>query len=323
MVLVLLGVPLAMNFQIVKKVTNFLILPQSSFGLTRSSSIENYFTMTTSDNIIGSQILGATKDEVVGFIKAGRNCASLYNDDPGTNENALATRICPQMHDSDILFHVSGVFGTHPNSNLSTYGSPRIKFVASGTNVWTTFFDQHNSTRQTYTVPPSYEVNISTLTGQEDEFLPDTMDTVKVVQSIYFIQKTRGKQVSWPTCASFYASREIIHNTYGYLICKNTKKPQEHEKIIDKSLMQSLGMIDVRGYMRELAFIVPGPAVTVKISFEQDLDSAEKLPLKELLVPPGRTSISAGNQIYNSKEYEGADWKLRPKEITLSFLSNN
>ena len=114
-----------MNFQIVKKVTKILMLPESPFGLTRSSTMEDYFTVTSSD-IIGSQILGASKDEVVGFIKAGKNCATMYNEDPGIVEDAIATRICPEMHDSDIIFHVSGVFVSHPNTYLSTYGEPLI-----------------------------------------------------------------------------------------------------------------------------------------------------------------------------------------------------
>ena len=320
MVLCLLGVPIAMNFQLVKKVTKILMLPESPFGLTRSSTMEEYFTTTSSDEI-GSQILGASKDEVVGFIKAGKNCATMYNDDPGINEEAIATRICPEMHDSDIIFHVSGVFGSHPNKNLSTYGPPRIKFVVSGSNVWTTFFDQHNYTRQTYTVPPSLEVNVSTLTGLEDEFLPDTMDTVKVVHSLYFIQKTRGKQVAWPMCASFYASKDIVHSTHGYLICRENKRSKE--RVIDKSLMESLGIVDGRGFMQELAFVVPGPSVAIKIKFEQDPDSTEPLPVKELLIHPGKTSMSTGNQIYDSEDSEGAEWKLRPKEIVLSFVDGS
>ena len=315
-VLCLLGVPIAMNFQIVKKVTKVLMLPEAPFGLARTSSMEDYFTTTGSDTI-GSQIQGASKDEVVGFIKAGKNCATMYNDDPNTNEQAIATRICPELHDSDIVFHVSGVFGTHPNKNLSTYGAPRIKFVVSGTNVWTTFFDQHNSTRQMYTVPPSLEVNMSTLTGSEDEFLPDMMDTVKVVHSLYFIQRTRGRQVSWPMCASFYASHEIIHSTHGYLVCRENRKSRE--RVIDKSLMESLGMVDGRGFMHELAFVVPGPGVSLKISFEQDPDSKEPLPLTELLIRPGRTSLSSGNQVFDSEDNEGAEWKLRPKQIVLSY----
>ena len=305
-----------MNFQIVKKVTKILMLPESPFGLTRSSTMEDYFTVTSSD-IIGSQILGASKNEVVGFIKAGKNCATMYNEDPGIVEDAIATRICPEMHDSDIIFHVSGVFGSHPNKNLSTYGAPRIKFVVSGTNVWTTFFDQHNSTRQMYTVPPSLEVNVSTLTGLEDEFLPDIMDTVKVVHSLYFIQKTRGRQVSWPMCVSFYASKDVVHSTHGFLVCRDNKRSKE--RVLDKSFMESLGMVDGRGFMHELAFVVPGPGVAIKITFEQDPDSTEALPLKELQIRPGRTSLSTGNQVYDSEDSEGAEWKLRPKEIILSF----
>ena len=71
--------------------------------------------------------------------------------------------------------------------------------------------------------------------------------------------------------------------------------------------------------MHELAFVVPGPGVSLKISFEQDPDSKEPLPLTELLIRPGRTSLSSGNQVFDSEDNEGAEWKLRPKQIVLSY----
>ena len=33
-----------------------------------------------------------------------------------------------------------------------------MKFVATGTNVWATFFDQHNTTKQAYTIPPAQAI---------------------------------------------------------------------------------------------------------------------------------------------------------------------
>lgn len=278
--------------------------------------MEEYFTVTSND-VIGSQVLGATKDEVMGFIKAGKNCAVLYSDDPSANDQALATRICPEMHDSDIYFHMRGVFGTHPNKDSVSNGEPRVQFVASGGNVWTTFFDQHNSTRQTYTVPPSHEVNMSTLTGADGDFLPDSMDTVKVVHSMYFIQKTRGAQVSWPSCASFYASVNIVHTTHGFMVCRHSKKTST--QVIDKLTMERLNMVNSRGEMAELAFIVPGPGVSIKIEFAPDPEGAEELPIKEVLIRAGRTNRATGNDIYDSDSNAEADWRFRPKQITLSF----
>ena len=282
--------------------------------------MEEYFTVTSND-VIGSQVLGASKDEVLGFIKAGKNCAVLYSDDPNVNDQALATRICPEMHDSDIYFHMRGVFGTHPNRENASNGEPRVQFVASGGNVWTTFFDQHNSTRQTYTVPPSNEVNMSVLTGFDSTFLPDSMDTVKVVHSMYFIQRTRGSQVSWPSCASFYASVNLVHTTHGFMVCRQSKKESTHT--IDKLTMERLGMIDSRGEMAELAFIVPGPGVSIKVVFAPDPEGIEQLPIKEVLIRAGRTSRATGNDIYDSDANVEADWRFRPKEIVLSFSDSS
>lgn len=279
--------------------------------------MEEYFTVTSND-IIGSQVLGASKDEVVGYIKAGKNCAVLYSDDPDSNDQALATRICPELHDADIYFHISGVFGTHPNKGPSD--DPKVKFVISGTNVWTTFFDQHNSTRQMYTVPPSNEVNMSSLTGFDSSFLPPTMDTVKVVHSMYFIQRTRGIQFSWPHCISLYSSMNVVHSTHGYIICQQDKKSTT--QVIDHLTMERLSMVDSRGEMPELAFIVPGPGASVKVSFEPDPDpTANPLPLKEVTIRPGRTSATTGNEVYDAEEQEGAEWKLRPKEIVITYAA--
>ena len=51
---------------------------------------------------------------------------------------------CFKIFSSDLhmKFHI---LGTHPNNTNSI---AKVKFVATGINVWATFFDQHNSTLQ-------------------------------------------------------------------------------------------------------------------------------------------------------------------------------
>ena len=55
----------------------------------------------------------------------------------------MATKICPNEADNHISFHIKGVFGTHPNNTFldDAEKGAKVKFVATGTNVWATFFD--------------------------------------------------------------------------------------------------------------------------------------------------------------------------------------
>ena len=58
---------------------------------------------------------------------------------------------------------IIGVFGTHPNAYR---GMPTpIGHVESGSNCWTTLFDQHNTTKQTYTIPPAQAIPVNFLFG--------------------------------------------------------------------------------------------------------------------------------------------------------------
>lgn len=109
------------------------------------------------------------------------------------------------------------------------------------------------------------------------------MDAVKIVHSMYFVQRTKGLQVSWPVnqiiyhsiiflpisfvfcclstvflqeCVNFYATANIAHSTHGVLVCRQNKKATE--QVLDKLLLERLGIVDAHGEMIELSFIVPG-----------------------------------------------------------------
>lgn len=172
-ILSVLSIPLALNFETIKTLAFALILPSSPYGSSVFSTEEEFFPSSPSDNeIVGTQVLGASKDEVIGYIKAGKNCCSFYSGDPSKNDQVLGTRICPEFHDSDVNIHMRGIFGFHPNMNMTLERFPKIQYIVTGSNVWVTFYDQHNATRQTYTVPPGYEVAVPKLVGTADETLP-------------------------------------------------------------------------------------------------------------------------------------------------------
>merc|ERR1711998_174643 len=101
----------------------------------------------------------------------------------------------------------------------------------------------------------------------------------------------------------------LVHTTRGFMVCRQSKKESTHT--IDKLTMERLGMIDSRGEMAELAFIVPGPGVSIKVVFAPDPEGIEQLPIKEVLIRAGRTSRATGNDIYDSDANVEADWRFR------------
>ena len=119
-----LSIPAALHFEKLSKLLKVLLVPSSNYS-SGSNSIEESFT-TASTDVIGSEVLGASKDEVIGFIKAGKNCCVFYSADPSKNDQAIATRICPESHDSDIYFHMRGIFGTHPTANATGTSTFRL-----------------------------------------------------------------------------------------------------------------------------------------------------------------------------------------------------
>lgn len=143
------------------------------------------------------------------------------------------------------------------------------------------------------------------------------MNTVKVVHSMYFIQRTRGIQVPFKHCMNFYATVNILHSTRGVVVCRPTKKTKE--QVIDKLLMERLALIDGRGEMPELSYIVPGPGTKVLVQFEPDAEAAEPLPIPSVTINSGTTSLETGDEVYDSERNQGAEWKLRPARIVITY----
>ena len=311
-ILMILAVPVALNFKV-----DLLLFNSKTFEIP-----QGVFSYRGNEEI-GPDITGATKDEVQGYIKSGKNCAVFYSENPPKDDQAVATRVCPELHDVDIRFHLRGVYGTHPFANASRGDPAQVAYIVSGSNVWTTFFDQHNTSRQTYTVPPGLEMNISSLMGSAGVGLvhfPPLFDTVRVLHSVYFVQRTRGLQVTFPDCVNFYAAMNPTAATLGFLACRQSKK--KSTQVIDYKMMQSLGLIDHRGEMQELTYIVPGSKASVKIEFQQDPESTEPLPVPEVLLARGRSNKVTGNEIYDAVEHQGEEWRIRPKVISITYAAD-
>ena len=311
-IILILLIPVLLNIEIVE------VLWPSTPGDYNSDApqiLEGDVSSGASD-IVSSKVTGAEKDEVMGSIKVTKNCGVSYTDDPNRREDVVATRICPEMHDVDIVFSIKGVYGTHPNANKN--GPTLVGYVVTGGSVWTTFFDQHSTTKQAYTIPPGQELPISVVFGPGVKTLPPLYDAVKVVHSMYFMQKVVGVQSSFPTCVMFYASLNPIHSTRGVMACQTSKK--KAAQTIDLELLRSLNLVDHRGEMPELAYIVPGSRTSVKIEFAPDQEGLENPPIKEVELAVGQNSMKSGNVVYDAEEHRGAEWKLRPKVIIIAYF---
>lgn len=310
--MMLLSIPMLLDLELVKNLVRL-----NGYG---SESVEEFFV--SNEDIIGPGINNAEVNEVVGYIKAGKNCAVFYTDNPNANEQAIATRVCPQEHDADIIFHMKSIFGTHPDANNTHGESSVVRYIVSGGNTWTTFFDQHNTTRQTYTVPPSLEMNVSTLIGSDVETFPELFDAVSLVLSVGAMRPTRGLQMRFPECVNFYAAFAVRHLTSGYMVCRLNKRVDS--LIFDKVKLQELGYLNGLGEMPELTYIVAGARSAVKIEFAPaDGEDAEPLPLSSISVSFGKTNKNTNNEVYDMAPAIGSQWKLRPKLITISFRGDD
>ena len=308
--MLLLSIPMLLDVELIQKLVKL-----HAYGSTQS--MDEFFAISKED-IIKPGIFNAEVNEVVGYIKAGKNCAVFYSDDPNANDQAIATRVCPQEHDVDIIFHMKSIFGTHPEANNTRGESSVVRYIVSGGSVWTTIFDQHNATRQTYTVPPSMEMNISALIGSDVETFPEMFDAISLVHSVGSVRPTRGLQMRFPECVNFYASFTVLHSTRGLMVCKMNKKTSI--LTFDKVALQGLGYANAVGEMPELTYIVPGTKASVKVEFAAlDGEDAEPLPLAQISLSWGKTNRNTNNEIYDLAPAIGSQWKLRPKLITITF----
>lgn len=103
------------------------------------------------------------------------------------------------------------------------------------------------------------------------------------------------------------------------MLCQvSKKKPTESA---DAEFLRSLRLIDHRGDMPELAFIVAGSRSSVKVEFAPDPESPnEKPPIQALELPVGKNSKASGDAVYDAPQHLGEEWKLRPKSITVTFV---
>ena len=104
------------------------------------------------------------------------------------------------------------------------------------------------------------------------------------------------------------------------MLCQVSKK--KSSEIANAEILKSLRLVDRTGEMPELAYIVAGSRASVKVEFAPDpANPTEKLPLQALELPVGRNSKASGDAIYDAPEHQGDEWKLRPKSITVTFVS--
>ena len=182
----------------------------------------------------------------------------------------MATKICPNEADNHISFHIKGVFGTHPNNTFldDAEKGAKVKFVATGTNVWATFFDQHNSTMQSYTVAPGNSIDIATLAGEQASKFYNDFDAVKVLNSPTSIAfKTKGMQPQYPECATFYESQIVDVSTDGFMVCHNFRSKYVQLK---GSTLEAVTMDYITSKTKPVAFVVVGEKVSVFIDFEKN-----------------------------------------------------
>ena len=224
----------------------------------------------------------------------------------------MATKICPNEADNHISFHIKGVFGTHPNNTFldDAEKGAKVKFVATGTNVWATFFDQHNSTIQSYTVAPGNSIDVATLAGDQASKFYDDFDAVKVLNSPTSIAfKTKGMQPQYPECATFYESQIVDVGTDGFMVCHNFRSKYVQLK---GSTLEALTMDYVTSRTKSIAFVVVGEKVSVFVDFEKN-DGLKNINLEEgsihdLIVEVGKTSKVVDSSVRP---------ELRPKLIKL------
>jgi len=265
-VLICVVTPYALNFE---------------YARTENSeeNLEDFLKIVDKD-ILGKTIMGATLEERIGQLEIPPNCAIFYSDDPDFNPNALATRICPDEQDNHISFHIKGVFGTHPNNTRYINGekSAKVKFVATGSNVWATFFDQHNSTMQTYLVAPGNSIDIATLAGSHASQFYENFDAVKIlntVQSISF--KVKGLQPQYAECATFYESNLVDVTTEGFMVCHNFK--QKYLQLKGESL-ESVWIDYISSKTKPINYAVLGKKISVFLDFEKNT-GLERINMEE------------------------------------------
>ena len=265
-ILVCVVTPYALNFQ---------------YARTDNSeqNLEDFLKVVDQD-ILGKTILGASLEERVGALDIPSDCAVFYSDDPEFNPNALSTKICPNEKDNHISFHIKGVFGTHPNNTAFVNGekAAKVKFVATGTNVWATFFDQHNSTMQNYIVAPGNSIDIKTLSGAQFSTFYDDFDAVKILNGAETIGfKTKGAQAIYPECATFYESKELTVATEGFMVCHNFKAKSVQLK---GPTLEAVDIDYLTGKTKPINYVTVGKKISVFMDFEKN-KGMERITMEE------------------------------------------
>ena len=279
--------------------------------MENSEEILEDFLKNVDKEIIGKTIYGATISESTGQLPPGKNCAVFYTEDPEKNLQAIATRVCPDLWDNQISFHIKGVFATHPNNTNPESDSNQgmqVNVVSTGTYVWTTFFDQHNSTSQTFAIPPGISADISYITnGHVAEFYRD-IDAVKITHTDTFVVKTRGLQPLFPECATFYEAINIDHKTKGFMICRSTK--HRKEMLFSRDYLTTLGINPQNADTNGLSFIATGAKVKVVAYLGPNFD------FDHLEVVPDSTC-----DLTKTLRTDGSNlsWNKKPKSFKLVF----
>lgn len=280
-------------------------------------NVESFLKITTSASSsekYGQTILGARIEELIGNLGSPPpNCAIFYSDDPEFNPKALATRICPDRTDNHIAFHIKGVFGTHPNNTQYLKGekAARVKFVSTGKNVWTHFFNQHHETSQTFFVSPGNDIDMITLTSQQISKFYENFDTVKVMNAEETLGfRFRGAQILYPDCANYYGSNTLGPDVDGFILC-HPKKSKYIELKPGEGIIDRLWN-DIGGRIQPLQLVQVGKRVTTFLDFEKNAG------MERITMEAGTT-----HDLMKEAKPGSATLELRPKFLKLTTTDPN
>lgn len=297
-------------------VSPYFINFTSTQNASPEENVESFLKVTTSGSSekYGQTILGAKIEELIGNLGSPPpNCAIFYSDDPEFNPKALATRICPDRTDNHIAFHIKGVFGTHPNNTQYVKGekAARVKFVSTGKNVWTHFFNQHHETSQTFFVSPGNDIDMITLTNQQISKFYENFDTVKVMNADETVGfRFKGTQVLYPDCANYYGSNTLGPDVDGFILCHHKKSKyielRPGEGVIDRLWN------DVGGRIQPLQFVQVGKRVTTFLDFDKNAG------MERITMEAGTT-----HDLMKEAKLGAASFELRPKFLKLTTTDPN
>ena len=265
------------------------------------------------DLVISKTIYGSKIDQKMGKQTPGKACVVFYSGDPAVDEEVISTKICPDTKDRHIEFHMKGIFSTHPHaSGDSGFEPARVRYIHTGSLVWTSFFNQHDDKHETIVVPPDITTDIQYLTVGHEQDFDKEFDSVRVLHTNTFIFKTRGHQAIFPYCAHLTESKRVEAKTKGFMICREPKK-KVVEYTLDKlvKLNASPQNADTNG----ISFISVGNKVELWGYFGKNLDG------ENIHISSGTSvdlTVALRNKGPDGKEN---NWNKKIKSLKLKYLN--